>query len=205
MKVHGHPLSTCTRKIFMTLSEKGATADLVPIDLLAGAHRAPSHRALHPFAKVPVLEDDGAVIYESRAILRYLDRKLGGAPLTPADALGAAEMDRWLSVDQSYVAPHIRALVGEVVLKKAHGDAPDPQVIAAARLALDEAFAVLDGALVDRAYLTGAFSLADISLVPYVDVLEWLEVGDLLDARPSLRAWRDRVRSRPSWKVATAL
>ena len=70
MRLYGHPLSSCTRKVLVALAEKGEGAELVPIDLFRGEHKAPPHLARHPFGVVPVLDDDGWVLFESRAIIR---------------------------------------------------------------------------------------------------------------------------------------
>src|SRR5262245_38622025 len=102
MRVYRHPLSSCTRKILITLAEKGQTAELVPVDLFAGEHKQKSHLARHPFGVIPVLNDKDFMLFESRAIIRYLDERLGRAPLTPASPPDAARMSQWLSVDQSY-------------------------------------------------------------------------------------------------------
>src|SRR4051812_31442136 len=109
MKLFGHPLSSCTRKVLVTLAEKETDVDLTTIDLFTGAHKQPDHLARHPFGMIPVLDDDGFVLLESRAIIRYLDARLPGVPLTPRAPKEVARMDQWLSVDQSYVAPHTRA------------------------------------------------------------------------------------------------
>src|SRR5258708_6995666 len=132
MKVYGHPLSSCTRKVLMTLAEKGVSATFVPVDLFVGEHKASAHVARHPFGMVPVLEDDGFVLYESRAILRYLDAKYAAPGLTPKAPRDVARMNQWLSVDQSYVAPHTKALAVERIVKKHEGIAPDPAVERAA-------------------------------------------------------------------------
>jgi glutathione S-transferase len=201
MKLFGHPLSSCTRKVLVVLSEKGTNAEFVHVDLFAAEHKTHGYLARHPFGVVPVLEDGDLVLYESRAILRYLDRVLGGTPLTPASDRQRARMDQWLSVDQSYVAPHTRALAIERILKKHEGRAPDPEVERAAEYALARAFRVLDRALAEDAYLAGdAFSLADVSLMPYVASLPMLGAACLLEDAPSLGAWWQRTSARPSWK-----
>lgn len=205
MKVHGHPLSSCTRKILVTLAEKAATAELVVVDLLMGEHRAAPHVALHPFAMIPVLEDDGFVLYESRAILRYLDRRLPGPSLVPSDSRAVARMDQWLSVDQSYVAPHMSALVGERVVKTHLRAAPDAAKVAAAEDGLRRALAVIDRALAESRFLAGeALTLADISLMPYVAALPIVGASALVGGAPNVARWWEGVSARPSWTAATS-
>lgn len=203
MKLHGHPLSSCTRKVLVTLAEKGAKAELSVVDLLAGEHRGPAHVARHPFAMIPVLEDEGFVLYESRAILRYLDRKLPGVSLVPRDTREIARMDQWLSVNQSYVAPHVSALVAERVVKPKLGGPADAERISGAEAGLSRALGVLDAALRESPFLAGeAFSLADISLMPYVAALPLVGADALIGGVPNVARWWERVSSRPSWAAA---
>ena len=203
MKLHGHPLSSCTRKVLLTAAEKDARIDLVPVDLFTGEHKQPAHLARHPFGVVPVLDDAGFVLYESRAIVRYLDARLPGPPLVPADLRDRARMDQWLSVDQSYVAPHVRSLAIQRVLRPRDGLAPDPAVVGDAERALTQAFAALDRALADARFLAGpAFSLADISLMPYVAGLAMVEAAHLIGDLRHLGRWWSEVSSRPSWRRA---
>jgi glutathione S-transferase len=200
MRVFGHPLSSCTRKVLITLSEKGASADFTLVDLFALEHKTSAHLARHPFGVVPVLDDDGFVLYESRAIIRYLDAKLGGTSLVPRAPRDVARMDQWMSVDASYVAPHTRALAIERIVKKHEGGAPDANVERASEAALASAFAAIDRAL-DAPYLAGeTFSLADVSLMPYVASLPMIKAEHVTAALPRLASWWKRVRARASWE-----
>ncbi|HTV22279.1 MAG TPA: glutathione S-transferase N-terminal domain-containing protein [Polyangiaceae bacterium] len=202
MKLYGHPLSPCTRKVLITLAEKGQEAQFESVDLLAGAHKHPSHVERHPFGVIPVLDDGGWLLYESRAIIRHLDRRDGAPSLVPSALTEQALMDQWLSVDQSFVAPHTRTLAIERVLKRHAGQAPDATLEEQSEAALGVAFGVLDRALAERRYLTGdTFSLADVSLMPYVASLTLLGASHLLEPRPHLSSWWERVRARPSWRA----
>jgi glutathione S-transferase len=207
MKVYGHPLSSCTRKVLATLAEKGIEAAFVKVDLFLGEHKAAAHMARQPFGVVPVLDDDGFVLYESRAILRYLEARFPEPALVPRAAREVARMDQWLSVDQSYVAPHTRALAIERIVKKREGLAADAPAERAAEGALGAALAVYDEALRGGpTYLVGeTFTLADLSLAPYVASLSLVGAEHLLTGLPHLRSWWGRVRERPSWRAATSL
>ena len=72
--VHSVAGSPYGRAVFATLEEKGARYRLAPVQ--AGAFKSEPHLARHPFGRVPVLEHDGYLLYETQAILRYLDRLL---------------------------------------------------------------------------------------------------------------------------------
>ncbi|HEX3769924.1 MAG TPA: glutathione S-transferase family protein [Polyangiaceae bacterium] len=205
MKLFGHPLSPCTRKVKMTLAEKGAQADFSLVDLPAGEHKTTQHRQRHPFAFIPVLEDDGFVLYESRAIIRHLDRTLPGPSLVPAAPRDVARMDQWLSVDQAYVAPSTRVLAVERFVKRHHGEAEDRAATAEAETQLRQALAVIDRALGESPYLAGlALSLADVSLAPYVASLPLLGAEHLMADVPRLSAWWSSIRARPSWEATVA-
>ena len=204
MKVYGHPLSSCTRKVLLTLAESNQVAELVPIDLFAGEHTKSSHLARHPFGVIPVLEDNDFVLFESRAIIRYLANRGDGRALLPRDPRSLARMDQWLSVDQSYIAPHTRTLAVERILRRHAGVAPDAEAVQRAEGGLAKAFTVLDEALAKSAFLAGTtFSLADISLMPYIASLAMLEAEHLLEGRSALSSWWSRVSDRPSWQYAT--
>jgi glutathione S-transferase len=84
IKVFGHPASTCTRKVLSTLHEIGKPFKLQPVDIFAkGEHKQPEHLARQPFGRVPAIDDNGFALYESRAIIRYLNDHYSGK-LVPA-------------------------------------------------------------------------------------------------------------------------
>lgn len=205
MKLHGHPLSPCTRKVLATAAEKTASVDLVTVDLFTGEHKQADHLARHPFGVIPVLEDDGFVLYESQAIMRYLAAGPGGPPLVPVAARDRARMDQWLSVAQSYIAPHARTLAVQRMVHRPRGLALDLPAIAEAERALRLAFATLDRALTGARYLAGeAFSLADLGVMPYLASPAVAESANLLADLRHLERWWQDVSVRPSWRAITA-
>lgn len=98
MKIHHHPLSGHAHRVVLFASLLGLEHELVEVDLQAGAHKKPEFLAISPFGQVPALEDDGVAIADSNAILVYLAKKAGRSEWLPEDALGAARVQRWLSV-----------------------------------------------------------------------------------------------------------
>lgn len=75
LKIYGATHSTCTRRVLTVLHEKNLEYKLVPINLARNEQASESFRAKQPFGKVPLLEDDGFRVYESRAICKYIARK----------------------------------------------------------------------------------------------------------------------------------
>lgn len=201
MKIYGHPMSTCTRKVLTTLAEKGHEAQFVMVDLMKGEQKSPQHMQKQPFGVVPCLEDDGFTMYESRAIIRYLDAKLTGPKLTPGDTASLGRMEQWLSVEQSYFSPSCMAIVMELVFKGMSGQKPDMDKVNKGRDGSARALDVVDRALMAQAYLAGdTFSLADISWMPYLQYLSATPHGTLITERPHVKSWWQRISTRPSWK-----
>ena len=99
--VHSIPGSPFGRSVLATLEEKRAPYRLAPV--APGATKTPEYLALHPFGRVPVLEHDGFRLYETQAILRYLDRVLPQPSLTPADVKRAARMDQAMNINDWYL------------------------------------------------------------------------------------------------------
>jgi glutathione S-transferase len=200
MKVYGHPASTCTRKVVCALAEKGVDYEFVLVDIMKGESKSPEHLARQPFGVVPVLEDDGFVLYESRAILRYLNAKLGG--LAPTDAKDLGVMEQWISVEQSYFSPPAMKAILEIFFSPMKGTTPDPEVIAKGKADAAKALDVLERALVGKEWIAGSFSIAEITYAPYFQYLFDTGCGDIVKERPNVAAWWNRISERPSWQKA---
>lgn len=198
MKLFGHPMSTCTRKTMFTLHETATSFDFVLVDFAKGEHKQPEHLARQPFGQVPALEHDGFELYESRAMMRYID-DLAGRTLTPSDAKQRARMEQWISVETSNFTPHIMKFVFHGVFKREQ----TPEVLEAAGKGLDVACDVLDAALAKSPWLAGdAFTLADICYAPYLEYAMNTEAKERILARSNVAAWWGRVRDRAGWQKA---
>src|SRR5713226_10090251 len=93
IKLHYHPLSTYSRRVLIALIEKQISYEPVPLDMTARKHREPAYLTLNPYGRVPTLEEDGFVLYESTAILDYLEATHPNPALAPSDARGRAFVD----------------------------------------------------------------------------------------------------------------
>ncbi|WP_164007420.1 glutathione binding-like protein [Pyxidicoccus trucidator] len=203
MKVYGHPMSGCTRAVLTTLAEKGHEAQFVLVDLMKGEHKQPAHVARQPFGVVPAFEDaEVGMLYESRAIMRYLDRKLSGPSLTPTDARGYGLMEQYISVEHSYFTPAAGKVFFERLFKPhMGGGAPDEARIAEGFKGVEQVFAVIDPVLGKQQYLAGdSFSLAEVSWMPYMEFFAVSGGVELINQHKNVAAWWNRVSSRPSWK-----
>ena len=204
MKIYGHPWSINTRKSLMTLAEKQHEAEFVLVMIPKGEQKAPAHLLRHPFGKVPVLDDEEFVLYETRAINRYLDHKLGGNVLTPPTLRENARLDQWINVADSYFIPFAHPLIVEVLFRRFLGGEQNVQAIEVGRRGMRPALDAIDEALAHTPYLADEnFSLADVHWMPYLEYLCQIGEGAPVRERRHVAAWWERVSSRPTWhKVA---
>ncbi|MEU4343916.1 glutathione S-transferase N-terminal domain-containing protein [Nocardia sp. NPDC023852] len=209
MKVYGTATSACTHKVLMVLAEKDHQAELIEVSVLKGHDKSPEHRERQPFGEIPVLEDDGFLLYESRAIIRYLDQRLLGPALTPDNLQLRGLMEQWISIEQSYVSGPVWELVRggpvyEIIRESPAAPLlpppPDQDAIVAARAALATPFDVADATLARQEFLAGPeFSLAEVTWLPYLQYLVASNGADLIDARPNLARWWREISGRPTW------
>ncbi|HKU95866.1 MAG TPA: glutathione S-transferase N-terminal domain-containing protein [Vineibacter sp.] len=196
--VFGHPASTCTRKVLCTLHEIGQPFEFQHVDLARGEHQQPAHLARQPFGRVPAIDDDGFRLYESRAIIRYLNDRYGGT-LVPADVRDRAAMDQWTSVEYAYFS----AAAMTPVLHHVVGRPQDEAVLAAANTTIGQTLDVLEAHLGVVPYFAGAhFSLTDIVYLPYLDYLMATPQKAAVAERGNVMAWWSRCSQRPSWRKA---
>jgi glutathione S-transferase len=90
LKLYYHPLSTFSRRVRIVFAEKEIPHELVVVDMAARRHREQPYLSLNPYGRVPTLEEDGFVLFESTAILNYLEATRPTPPLAPADPRGRA-------------------------------------------------------------------------------------------------------------------
>jgi glutathione S-transferase len=203
--VHTVPGSPFARAVLATLEEKGALYRLAPV--APGAFQSPEHLARHPFGRVPVLEHDGFVLYETQAILRYLDRVLPSPALTPADPRRAARMDQVMNINDWYLFSGVGNVIvfHRVVGPRVMGLKPDEAAIAAAMPKARTVFTELARLLGEQNFFAGeAISLADLLLAPavafFTETPEWAELGE---PHKNLVAWLARMEARPSMQATT--
>jgi glutathione S-transferase len=199
VKVFGVPGSPYMRAVLMGLEEKGAAYELVA--LRAGESKQPEHPARHPFGRVPAFEHDGFALYETQAILRYIDSAFPGAALQPSDQKQRARMDQLVGICDWYLFPQVGVTIAfqRIVKPLIMGGAPDEEIIAKAIPNAERCFAVIAGFL--RApFLTGAqLSIADLMIACHMSMLVATpECRAIIARHPELRDWLTRMEARPS-------
>jgi glutathione S-transferase len=179
---HGHRV-----KLFLTLLD--LPFEVVELDMKAGENRKPAYLALNPFGQVPTIQDGDITLFDSNAILVYLAKRYGDASWLPEDPLGAAAVQRWLSLAAGQIAygPCTARLVTVFGAPHDHDTAK--------KLAV-KLFDVLDGELAHKPFAAGnQATIADIAAHTYIAHAP--EGGVSLDPYPNIRAWLRRVEALP--------
>jgi glutathione S-transferase len=195
LKLHYHPLSTFARRVRIALIEKGIPAELVEVDMPARAHRSPAYLALNPYGRVPTLEEDGFVLYESTAILDYLEATHPSPPLVPADARGRALVSMHMKLCDIQLARQ----TGTIIFPKRFlpKDRWDEPAMAQAKKEIDKHLEILDAQLKGKQYVVGdRYSLVEVCYTPFVEFFPLMEITP----PPNVAGWVARMLERPSAK-----
>lgn len=193
----------------MVLEEKGIEYELVPVDLTKGDHKTPEHLARQPFGVIPALEDGDLMIFESRAICRYLASAYAdkGTELMGKDVKARALTENWIEVEANYFNGPTATIVSERFFKPVFYKTPGDEAVATAKIAeLSKVLDVYEARLAKNQYLAGDnFSLADICHLPYFQYALDCKVGEVLDSHPNVKAWWTKISSRPTWQKVIAI
>jgi glutathione S-transferase len=191
MKLYDVPRSGNCHKIRMLLSLLQLPHELIAVDLPGGETRSPEFLKLNPRGQVPVLEDEGQVIWDSQAILVYLARKYGGEQWLPAEPLALARAMQWLAVSENELLYGL-ARARAALQFKAPWNLEECQALGAKGLRL------LENQLAGREWLAGQqATIADIACYPYVALTP--QTGLSLDDSPSVMAWIKRIQAWPGY------
>jgi glutathione S-transferase len=203
--VHATPGSPFSRSVMAALEEKGARWRLAA--LKPGTSKQEPHLSRHPFGRIPVLEHDDFMVYETQAILRYLDRILAEPSLTPADPKAAARMDQVMNINDWYLFQGCGNIITfqRIIRPTLFGQPTDEAAIREAMPRGRVVFGELSRLLGSQPWFGGAaVSLADLMVAPQLDFFaktpEWQE---LTADHANLVDWLARMEARPSLKATT--
>ena len=194
---HDVPSTNCDR-VKIVLAEKGLAWEGIWVKLQKMEQKSPEHLKRNPYGKIPVVEDDGKLLFESCIINEYLDEKYPNPPLQPKDpylrARGRILVDYFLN----YLHEPYWALRGEMI-KKNEAER-NQQRIAETRQEVTARLQYLEEALGDKPFFLGDYSLTDIAMLPRFPRLE--HYGVLPSAAlAKLTAWFERMTQRPAVKT----
>ena len=198
LKLYTFPESINAQKVRIVLEEKGVSYEKIHVDLAGGGQFHPEFRRISPYGVVPVLDDDGTLVYESTIINEYLDEKFPDPPLMPKDPAGRARARMMEDFADSVFFPHRRTIfVGSYILP---AQMRDLRAIEESRDAFGRELTRLNAELEGRDYLAGDFSLADVAFIPTVATLGLLGLA-LSPDQPNILRWLRKIQERPSFRV----
>jgi glutathione S-transferase len=197
LTLYGHAAGRASRCL-IALDEFGLPYRHVPLRPWDTPADKETLLRLNPNGRVPVLDDDGLVLWESMAINLYLADRYGKAPFWPSDPRDRALIYQWSIWGQTEI---------DVMARHRDRFSGVPERVARAKAELHARLAIVENALEGRAYLLGdSFTLADINLAAtFIEPWE-LDRADAGDIRPgdqtfpNLGAWLTRCTNRPSWQ-----
>lgn len=196
LKLYTFGFSPNGRKVHLALEEIGEPYEIITVDLTKGEHKRPEYLKLNPNGRVPTLEADGFVIWESNAIVMYLAERFPRAKLVPASPEARADATRWLFYQAQHFGPAIAAIFRHTMrLPPAERD---PKRVEEGRAEAGRCLDVLESTLGSRPFLAGDFSFADVGFAPYVAWTPMLGID--LAPYANVRGWLDRMQSRPAWR-----
>ena len=200
LKIWGRKNSSNVRKPLWAVEELGLDYEALDAGGAFGVVDTPEYRAMNPNGRVPVIEDDGFVLWESNAIVRYLLAK--HAPASnwyPADPQARAIADKWMDWATASFASPFRTVFWGVLRTPA--DQQDWPAIEAAIKECTELLAMADQALADKPYLSGdEIGMGDIPLGSFI--YAWFEMPIERPAMYHLEAWYERLKQRPAYQAA---
>jgi glutathione S-transferase len=203
MRLYQFALSPNCQKVVALAKEVGLPLELVNLDVFKGATKTPEFLAKNPNGKIPVLEDDGLVLWESNAILGYVAAKADRTDLAPTAPRERADVDRWLNWQAAHFSQAVGKVTFERIVKKLAGwGPPDDAVIAKGTEEFARYAKVLDESLVAKDFLCGRLTIADFSIATYAANTE--NCGLDFGPYPNARKWLGRMLARESIRTTLA-
>jgi glutathione S-transferase len=201
LRIWGRLSSINVQKVVWCADELGLAYERVDAGGAFGLTKTPQFLAMNPNSLVPVIEEDGFVLYESNAIVRYLAARDSAASLWPADLRRRADADRWMDWQSNTYTPAMRDIFWQLIRTPA--ESRNAAAIEASRKECERLSGILDAHLAHTRYLTAhGFTAADI--VMGCAAHRWLHLPVARETRPHLERWYGEIRSRPGSRQVTS-
>jgi glutathione S-transferase len=202
LTLYGRVTSINVQKVLFALCEMNLAFERIDAGLQFGVVDTPEYRTLNPNGVVPTIVDDGFVLWESNAIVRYLAAKHAAGGLWPDNARKRADADRWMDWQATELTPAMRNAFWHLI--RVPQDKRDPAAIEASRRQTEAKIAILDRQLAGHRYVTGdALTVADLALGPAAH--RWLNLPLAREPRPNIERWYHALMQRPAAQRALPL
>ena len=202
LKLWGRANSSNLKKVTWLCDEMGLAYERIDAGMNFGVVNTPEYRKLNPNGLVPTIDDEGFILWESNAIVRYLAAKHAAGALWPTDLKVRADADRWMDWCTSTLWPAFRPVFWNLVRTPA--EKRNLKEIEDGAKKTAELLSFLDAALAGRKFIAGdQISIGDIAFGPVLYLVQ-----NVARARPKLSnyaAWYARISERPAFRRVVAL
>ncbi|KAJ7495282.1 glutathione S-transferase [Mycena latifolia] len=199
LKLYGHPFSPCTRRVATALFELEIPFEFIEVDVVKREHKSPAYLEKQPFGQIPYIDYDGFILYETRAIARYLAAKYPVKGLIPTEPKANAIFEQAASAELTNFDPAASKLGFETVLKEMFtGQKADKAIVDEQLAILDKKLDAYNAILGKTKYLAGdSITLADLFHIPYAPLLAAGGI-DIMTRKPNVARWYNELIARPS-------
>ncbi|KAJ7607995.1 thioredoxin-like protein [Mycena polygramma] len=198
LKLYGAKGASCTRRTAIILHELKVPFELIEVDVRAGEHKTPEFLEKQPFGQIPYIDDGGFILYETRAICRYIAAKLPKSGLLPTEPKANALFEQAAAVELANFDPS--ASKGGLQLKMKGLNWPFDQAVIDEQLAiLDKKLDGYERILAKHRYVAGdKLTLVDLFHLPYGPLVA-SGGTDMFSRRPNVARWYNELVAHPSW------
>jgi len=198
LTIHGRNNSSNVQKVVWALNEMKVPYERTDAGGAFGIVNTPDYLAMNPNARVPTMDEDGFILWESNAIVRYLANKHDKGGLCPSDPRQHADADRWMDWQQTTLGPTMTPIFWNLV--RTPEPDRDMKLVESSKTAMVGLGKIIDDALNGRAYLAGdGFTMADIPAA--IQIYRWVALVEDRPSLPNLEAWYDRLCQREAFKT----
>jgi len=202
MRLYWHPLSSNSRRVVMTAILLKVELQLITVDLLNGEHRTAAFLRRNPNGKVPLLEDENFLLWESHAIMQYLGDRCVEQTLYPSETRARADVNRWLFWSAYHFTPAVGMISRERISKRmvisSGAPEPDPREIARGEILFTAAARVLDGHLQGKRWIAqDRLTLADVAIA--APLMHTAAAQLPVSGYQNLLQWFARVQALEAW------
>ena len=196
LKIWGRTNSINVQKVLWCCAELNLKYDRVDAGMQFGVTKTPEYMAMNPNSRVPTIDDDGFILWESQAIVRYLARKHGLGGLCPSDPKACADADRWMDWYATTLWPSLQPIFWNLV-RTPPGER-NMTLVEESRKKAAADLQIVEKQLAGRQFITGSsFTMGDIPMG--VGLHRWFNVPIERPDHPLLAAYYARLKGRPAF------
>ncbi len=202
LKLWGRITSINVQKVRWALAEMAVPYERVEAGMEYGVVNEPFYKAMNPNSRIPTIDDDGFILWESNAVVRYLAAKQGAGTLSPANARAHADADRWMDWASTTLQPSVTPVFWNLI--RSAPEKRNMKEVADQTVKANEAFQIVDQVLANRPYMAGDnLTIGDIPMGAFVH--RWYKLPVERPAMPHLDAYFERLQSRAAYREAVMI